>query len=323
MMFRLLIILSGLLSLAACFWDEGTRVQGYVYQEPIYMASTQSGILLALDVERGQTVVQGQSLFGLDPAPQDHDLRATKEQLLQAESTLIDLEKASRETILQGLRGAVAQAHAALEISQKKAARFEALLTRKVIDVESRDEAVADRDEKHAAWITAKANLAEAELGARVDAIKAQRALVDSLAAQVASKQWALEQKTVVAPKDALVVDTFYRPGENVTAGNPVVELYDPERLFAIFFVGEPLLSEICLGQDVFVAHDQEDEKTKAFISYISPQAEYTPPVIYSRDNNQNLVFRIQATLPASALKSFHAGQPIDIYLPKDKKCHE
>ncbi|MFA6036752.1 MAG: HlyD family efflux transporter periplasmic adaptor subunit [Legionellales bacterium] len=321
-MLRFLIVLSALL-LTACEWGEGTLVQGYVYQEPIYMTSTQSGTLFTLNVERGQSVAQNQLLFALDPAPQNHDLIATKQQLLQAESTLMDLEKASRETVLEGLRGSVAQARAALEIAQKKANRYQELWTRKVIDTESRDEATADRDEKHAALMTAEANLAEAELGARVDAIKAQRASVESLTAQVASKEWALSQKTVIAPKDALVVDTFYRPGENVQAGYPVVELYDPNRLFAIFFISEPLLSEICLGQEISVAHDQADDKVKAVISYISPQAEYTPPVIYSRENNQILVFRVQATLSPEELKSFHAGQPIDVYVKKDKSCHE
>lgn len=321
-MFRVFTILT-ILSLAACSWDEGTRVQGYVYQEPIYMASTQSGMLFTLSVERGQTVKQGQALFALDPAPQNHNLRATQEDLLQAKSTLLDLEKASRETVLEGLRGEVAQAKAALDIAHKKAVRFEALLARKVIDFESRDEAVADENEKRAALATAQANLAEKELGARVDAIEAQKALVKSLEAQVLSAQWSLEQKTVVAPIDALVVDTFYRPGENIDAGYPVLQLYDPQRLFAIFFITEPLLSEICIGQEVSVAHDRQNKKTKAFISYISPEAEYTPPVIYSRENNQVLIFRIQATLPASELKSFHAGQPIDIYVHKDKKCHE
>jgi HlyD family secretion protein len=298
-------------------------VQGYVYQEPIYMASTQGGMLFTLDVERGQTVTQDQLLFALDPAPQTHDLMATKQQLLQEQSKLVDLEKSSRETVLEGLRGNVAQAQAALDVAEKKAKRYQELLDRKVIDVESRDEAVADRDEKMAALATAQANLAENEQGARVDAIKAQRALVESLIAQVASKEWALAQKTVYAPKDALVVDTFYRPGENVIAGNPVVELYDPERLFAIFYINEPLLSEICLGQEISVAHNEDDDKVKAIISYISPQAEYTPPVIYSRENNQVLLFRIQATLSPDQQKSFHAGQPIDVYVTKDKSCHE
>lgn len=315
-------ILLGSLFLVACA-DDSARVQGYVYQESIYMSSNQAGVLFTMDVERGQRVAQGEALFSLDPAPQNYDLRAAQEQLSQAKATLSDLEKASRETVLEGLRGQVAQAQAALEIADKKAARFEELFTRKVIDAESRDEAVADREEKSAALKTAQANLAEANQGARIDAIKAQQALVDSLTAQVESAQWKLQQKFITSPMDAIVVDTFYRPGENVKESYPVVELYDPQRLFAVFFINEPLLSEICLGQDIFVTHDQSKEKIKAYISYISPQAEYTPPVIYSLGNNQILVFRIQATLDASQAKSFHSGQPIDIYVPKDKKCHE
>ncbi len=309
--------------LSGCLWDDGERVQGYIYQEPIYMSSTQSGALSILGVERGQQVDKGQLLFTLDPSPENYNLIAAKEQLAQAQSTLIDLEKASRETVIEGLQGDVEQARANLAIAETKAARYEELVTKNAIDVESRDEVVADAKAKRAALATAEANLAEAELGARVDAIKAQQALVNSLAADVDSAQWALDKKTVYAPIDALVVDTFYRPGENIAATHPVVELYDPQRLFAIFYINEPLLSEICLGQEVLVAHDQQNKKVTATISYISPTAEYTPPVIYSRENNQTLVFRIQATLPPDELLSFHAGEPIDIYVKKGKNCHE
>ncbi len=318
---RALILL--LLSLLIGCSDNSTRVQGYVYQEPIYMSSIVEGMLWSLDVERGEFVTAGQTLFSLDPEPQRYNLTAVEDQLKQAESTLLDIEKASRETILEGLRGKIEEAEANLDIARKKAARFEALVTKGAIAIETRDEATADEQAKLAALVTAKANLAEAELGARVDAIKAQQAVVESLKAQVESAKWALAQKTSIAPHDALVVDTFYRPGENIAASKPVLQLFDPERLFAIFFISEPVLSEICLGQDIFVAHDRSKKKTKAVISYISPQAEYTPPVIYSRENNQALVFRIQATLAPEHIKSFHSGQPIDIYLPEDNKCHE
>lgn len=315
------IVLISCIFLVAC--SEGERVQGYVYQEPIYMSSMIAGALFSLDVERGQSVTAGQRLFMLDPAPENHNLRAAQEQLAQAQSTLADLEKGSRATVLEGLEGQIEQARAELEIAEKKAKRFDALLTKNAIDAESRDEAMADAEAKRAALYTAKANLAEAEIGARVDAIKAQQALVESLAAQVQSAQWSLEQKNVLAPIDAIVADTFYRPGENIAAAHPVLELYDPERLYAIFYIGEPLLSSVCLGQDVHVAHDRQDKKVTAVVSYISPYAEYTPPVVYSRDNNQTLVFRIQATLPAEQARSFHSGEPIDIYVPKGKDCHE
>jgi HlyD family secretion protein len=319
---RGIVIVCALL-LSACAWDEGTRVQGYVYQEPIYISSTQTGALFTLNVERGQMIKKGQALFSLDPAPEDHNLLAVEQQLAQAQSTLMDLEKASRETVLEGLEGQVSQASANLDIAQKKAARFQALFEKNALDAESRDEAVADAKAKQAALDTAQANLAEAEQGARVDAIKAQQALVKSLEAQVQSAQWALAQKTMVAPMDALVVDTFYRPGENIAATQPVLELYDPQRLFAIFYINEPLLSEICLGQEIHIAHDRQNKKIPAIINYISPTAEYTPPVIYSRDNNQTLVFRIEALLPAEQVKSFHAGEPIDVYLKEGKHCHD
>lgn len=76
------------------------------------------------------------------------------------------------------------------------------------------------------------------------------------------------------------------------------------------------MLSTLKLNQKITFGCDSCKHRTEAFISYISPEAEYTPPVIYSKDSREKLVYLIRADMPEEIAKQFHPGQPIDVYLP-------
>ncbi len=318
---RILLLFFALL-LTACGTGED-RIQGYMEQEPINMSSNYSGALKSLDVRRGDTVLKGQVLFTLDPSPELEDFMRAQSDLAAAQSDLENLEKGSRKTIIEGLTAEVAKAQASLDIAIKKATRFQLLFLKNAIDAETNDEIQAQVQVEKAALADAQANLAEGELGAREDLIKAQQATVSGLLAKTEQARWALDQKTVLAPIEAQVLDTYYNEGEIVGATKPVLSLLNPKDLYAVFFVTEHMLGKLCLNGEVYISHDVYNEHVKAKISYISPQAEYTPPVIYSRDNNSMLVFKIEATLPEKDSATFYYGQPVDVYVPRALKCHE
>jgi HlyD family secretion protein len=110
------------------------------------------------------------------------------------------------------------------------------------------------------------------------------------------------------------VVDTLYRPGEWVAAGAPVVSLLPPENIKVRFFVPQPLLGAIRVGAEVRVRCDGCAEDLVAVVSFISPEAEYTPPVIYSREMREKLVFLVEAS-PRDRPTALHPGQPLDVTL--------
>ena len=144
----------------------------------------------------------------------------------------------------------------------------------------------------------------------------------DADAAQAAAQQaaldkakWAFDQKQQFAPADAQVHDTLYRQGEFVAAGNPVVVLLPPENLKVRFFVPQEKLPQIKTGQAVSVHCDGATKNYSATVNYISTKAEYTPPVIYSRETRAEMVFMIEAKIsPADAL-NVRPGQPVDVNL--------
>jgi HlyD family secretion protein len=128
-------------------------------------------------------------------------------------------------------------------------------------------------------------------------------------------EQWAFQQKTVYAPISGYVNDTFYRIGEKVAANQPVLTILSPQNIKVLFYIPEEKLSAIHLGQSITFTCDGCNTTTQAAITYISSEAEYTPPIIYSKDTRYKLVYLVRADLPKNSLLQFHPGQPVDILL--------
>jgi HlyD family secretion protein len=158
------------------------------------------------------------------------------------------------------------------------------------------------------------AQLKVTQLAGRADEISAALSEVKAAREQLAQADWRLQQKSQKAPRAALVADTLYTAGEWVQAGMPVVSLLPAENIKLKFFVSEKQLGALKIGQDVNVTCDG-CAAIIAKITYIAPQAEYTSPLIYSKENRATLVFMIEARAsPGEALK-LHPGQPVEVKL--------
>lgn len=306
--------LAAALALAGCQAEpEGKSWQGYVEAEMTYLASTLGGHLEELSIERGQRVAAGQPAFRLEAASERHTLAEAQGKLSQAKAKLADMQKGARPSELAEVEAALRKAKAALDLSTLNYKRKKKLYQDNAVPKAEYDNARAayERDQAQAAELQAR--LATAKLGARTDAIAAARDEVRALEAKVAQAQWALGQKSLAAPQAGLVFDTFYVPGELVPAGRPVAAVITPGRLKVRFFVPEPDLSGLEVGQKVTLGCDGCPDGLTAEISYISPQAEYTPPVIYSNDTRAKLVFMIEAKPPESEALKLHPGQPMTV----------
>ena len=99
-----------------------------------------------------------------------------------------------------------------------------------------------------------------------------------------------------------------------MTAGAPVVSLLPPENIFVRFFVPEPILGSLHRGDQVRLTCDGCAAGLTATISFISPQAEFTPPLIYSESNIAKLVFLIEAHPPPDQAVKLNPGQPIEVH---------
>jgi HlyD family secretion protein len=124
---------------------------------------------------------------------------------------------------------------------------------------------------------------------------------------------WSFDQKKQAAPQSGLVYDTLFRQGEWVAAGKPVVVLLPPQNIKVRVFVPETHVGAIHYGETAQVQVDGVKEPFVGKVSYISPKAEYTPPVIYSRETRAKLVFMVELIFDVQAAADLHPGQPVDV----------
>lgn len=313
---RFLLVLPLIAGLTACAPSRPDRVQGYVEGEFVYVASPQSGALKTLDVSRGAVVKTGDPLFALDQSPEQDALAQAQRRLGEAHASLADARKGRRESEIQSLDAQINQARAALQYSAGELERQEKLSrvpgAGSASDLEK---ARAGRDEDAARLAQTAADLTTARLGARDDLLTALEANVRALEAAQARSQWELEQKHQAAPQAGVVFDTLYRPGEWVPAGRPVVALLPPQNIKVRAFVSESVVGALHQGDPLTVRVDGATNAFNGTISFISPQAEYTPPVIYSRESREKLVFMIEAVFDPTTAARLHPGQPVDVQL--------
>jgi HlyD family secretion protein len=128
--------------------------------------------------------------------------------------------------------------------------------------------------------------------------------------------QTRLGRRNAYSPADSTVEQIYYRPGETVPAGRPVVALLPPGNLKLRFFAPQAILPEIKYGQTVEVSCDGCEKGLTAKVSFIARSAEFTPPVIYSLEERAKLVFLIEAR-PEHPEK-FRVGQPVTVTLPRE-----
>jgi HlyD family secretion protein len=298
---------------SACNRSESPRLQGYVEGEYLYIGAPWAGQLEALSVQRGAQVKAGEALFALESAREKHALDEAAQRLVQARSNLEDAKKGRRPTEIEALDAQLTQARTALDFSEKEFTREEGLVTGGATTAEALDRARSARDQDRQRVAQLTANLATARLGAREDEVAAAEANVRASEAALAQAQWNLDQRRQAAPQAGLVFDTLYREGEWVAAGRPVVALLPPANIKVRAFVPERRVGALHPGDAARVFVDSVPEPFAGRISFISPQAEYTPPVIYSEETRSKLVFMIEITFDPKVAANLHPGQPVDV----------
>lgn len=308
-----LVVFPVVLACAGCGQEQASQYYpGYVEGDYLRIASPLSGTLVRLFVERGSEVAKDAPLFSLEDEQERAARSEAEARVNQAQATLADLEKGRRPPEVAAVRAQIAQAQASLAQSAADLVRTRKLVADRFLPPQREDAAVAARDRDRARVAELDAQLRVANLPARADAIAAAKAEVKAARDALAQAQWRIDQKSQAAPAAGLVDDTLYRPGEWIAAGAPVVSLLPPGNVKVRFFVPETRLATIKAGDAVTVRCDGCARDIAARVRFISPQAEYTPPVIYSRESRAKLVYLVEARpdVPDPAL---HPGLPVEV----------
>lgn len=261
------------LALSACARQSSDVMQGYGEADYIYLASQESGVVAQLLVREGDAVAAGAQVFRLDP------------QRLQYNAQNASAQRAA-------LAEAVQAAQADLRLARTNYARSEELFHRGFL---ARARLDADRAARDAA-------------DARVDQAQRQLAAAGSEAGLAGQR---LSDTQGRAPVAGTIEQIYHRSGEVVPAGQPIAALLAPENMKVRFFAPQAMLSRLAVGTPVTVTCDGCPASYTGRVSFVAQEPQFTPPVIYSLDQREKLVFLVEARF--DALTAIRPGEPVDV----------
>lgn len=265
-------ILLSLFLLAGCEEKKDTGWLGYGEGDYALIAAPQPGWVEKLAVERGQTVKPGDLLFVLDTTAQEAGRN-------QAQATLDQTEASLK------------QEESNLVYTRTELTRQNELARANAGKPTDRDQALTNYRQSVA----------------RIEELKAQ---IAQMQASLESAAYSLSQRSVVAQTSGPVQEVFFRPGEYVPGSTPVVSILPPANVYVRFFVPQSELAGVKLGDRVEIDCDG-CKPMRATITFIASQVEFTPPVIFSVENREKLVFKLEARAPGGL--PIHPGQPVTV----------
>jgi HlyD family secretion protein len=303
------------LALSTCSANEETVFPGYMEADLVLVGSEQGGRIDTLSVKEGDAVKPADAVFTLESSEQEAAVSAAKSRLAEAEARLADLKaEVQRPREIEILVAALSRAKAQLQQAQTNLERIRALFDKGWVSTAQLDEATAQHDSAQAAVREAERRIEAAKLPGRSDLITAAAANVEAARHDLEEAQKNLAKRKVASPASGTVEEVYFRPGEVVNAGQAVIALLPPQNLKVRFFVAEPVRARLQTGQTVSVSCDGCPPDLSAKINFIAREAEFTPPVIFSREQRQKLVFLVEAR-PDEQAARLTAGQPVTVTL--------
>lgn len=290
---------------------------GYVEGEYVQIAAVATAQVNALSVRSGDRVAAGDPMVDLERQDAEIALAQAEAALSRTQSQLANLRRGKRPEEIRVIEAALASAKAQAGEAQRVADRLIGLAGRGVATETQRDDAATAAQVAQARVAEIDANLAVARLPAREDEIAAAEAALREATAARDHARWQLDKRSLSAPSPGIVTDILRRPGEIATAGQPILSLLPDDAIRLRLYLPEAALSRVAVGTALSVHCDGCATGLAATVSYIADGPEFTPPVIYSVESRQKLVYLVEAEpAPGSRLKP---GQIVDVDLAGDE----
>lgn len=301
------------LLLAGCQPKAAPGWSGYVEGDYVYVSSALGGTLSTLNVRSGDQATKDMPLFTLESENEQAARLEADARLARANAQLANADKGKRQDEIAVIEAQISQAREQARLNASALAREEKLVQQGFVSPAHRDELRTAQAQSAARLDELAAQLKVARLPARVDERAAAAADTEAARQSVRQSAWREAQKSRTAPAGGLVTDTFFRVGEWVQPGQPVVALLPHGNVKARFFIPESVLGQLQTGMTVQLACDGCGAPIPANISFISNRAEYTPPVIYSNAQRAKLVFMVEARPSPADGARLKPGQPVDV----------
>ena len=244
---------------------------------------------------------------------QVNEVKILEKNLEAAKAGITDLQKGVRPDELKSIKAQLQEAQSRFELAKNELVRAEKLFKKGLLDESKLDTAKSNKDVIAAQIKSLQSKLNLAQLGARPDQIIQAQAQAESIVSQLSIAKYNLSQRDVYSSVSGVVKEVLYHKGEYVQSTSIVLKVQLPDMNKVRFYIPQSELVNVSLNQKISVSADGMSQPVEARVSYISESAEFTPPVIYSNESRDKLVFLVEARLSADS--SLHAGLPVDIKL--------
>jgi HlyD family secretion protein len=301
------------LLLGGCLDDGPKSISGYVEGDFVDLGVPGGGRVVEVAVARGDAVAAGAAVFRLDPAAAAAALRQAEAKRAQAQADTENLLTGKRPEEIAVIAAQRNQAAAQLQLAEQELTRQRGLKGTSAALQQKLDTAAANATEARARVTELEAQLDTARLAARRPEIQAAGHAVAAADAAVAEAQTALADRTGIAPQDARVEDVFFHPGETVGAGAPVVRLLPPGNVIVRAYLGADALARLPQGARAELRCAACGAGAAATVSFVSSEAAYAPPILYSRENAAKLAFLVELRPDAAIAARLRPGQPVEI----------
>ncbi|UDL87149.1 HlyD family efflux transporter periplasmic adaptor subunit [Mesorhizobium sp. PAMC28654] len=287
---------------------------GYVEGDYVLLAPIEVAQVETVSVKRGDRVMPGTPVATLEDADARIAVAQAEAALAQAQAQLADLQVGKRPEEIAALKAAVDMAKAQAADAKRKFDRASDLFKRGAGTQADNDTASATLETADAQVGQAEANLAVGGLPARPETIKAADNQVKQTQSALEQAQWRLSKRSLAAPSPGRVNDVIRNPGDTAGPTAPVISMLPDGAVKLSVYIPESAFSSVKIGTMLSVRCDGCGDGLKARVSYVSPDPEFTPPVIYSLENRQKLVYLVEAR-PEGDKGVLQPGQIVDVDL--------
>jgi HlyD family secretion protein len=288
---------------------------GYVEGEYVQIAPIDTARITSLAVRRGDRVNAGDAIASVETTDAEIAVRNAKGQLGQAEAELANILYGRRPEEIAAIEAQLNSAKVQRDDAKRSLDRKLDLHTRGYAPQADLDQAQTTYDVAAARVNELTANLAVANLPSRNDEIEAAKSRVAQARANLDQMQWRLAQRSLTAPAEGAIADIIRRPGEVAGPSAPVVSMLPDGAVKLKVYVPETMVSSLAVGDSLDVRCDGCPSGLTAKISYVARQPEFTPPVIYSLETRQKLVYLIEARPSPENGRHLQPGQIVDVIL--------
>jgi HlyD family secretion protein len=257
---------------------------GRLEAQAINVSAKYAGRLKDVIPHEGDTVDAGQVVATIDTEPLEAQFRASKAQIVEAQNNL------------RTARAQVNSTQAQLNLANKEYKRAEKLVATGAISAQERD---AD---------LAKVEVTQASLAGYQAQVTCAQSAIDGQTAESERLQAVIKDNTLRAPVRARVQSRLHEPGEVVAEGAPVLSLLDLSDVYMYVFLPTAAAGKVAMGSEARIVLDAAPQyPIRAVVTFISPNAQFTPKTVETAEERHNLTFKVKLQLNREKLRQYES----------------